>query len=74
MKAGVWTFKRLEEYAILIDACEYQGKKYLLFLDYNDCLILVNITDGWYIYIYKYMIRHNYYDINDNSYYKLGDD
>ena len=74
MKEGVWTLKRFEMYATLIDTCIYQGKKYLLFLDYHDRLILLNITDGWYVYIYKYMIKHNYYDIGDNSFYKLGDD
>lgn len=31
MKEGVWTLKRFEMYATLIDACIYQGKKYLLF-------------------------------------------
>lgn len=50
------------------------GKKYLLFLDYHDCLILLNITDGWYVYIHKFMIKHNYHDIDNISFYKLGDD
>ena len=31
MKNGVWTLKRLEDYAILIDACKYQGKSIYYF-------------------------------------------
>lgn len=49
MKEGVWTLKRFEMYATLIDTCIYQGKKYLLFLDYHDCLILLMV--GMYTYI-----------------------
>ena len=73
MKNGVWTLKRLETHAILIDTCISQGKKYSLFLDYTDDLILVNITDRWYVYIYDVTLKCN--DIIDNdSYLRLGDD
>lgn len=73
MKQGVWTLKRLETHGRLIDTCVYQGKKYLLFLDFTDDLILVNITDRWYVYIYDFTLK--FYDIIDNdSFLKLGDD
>lgn len=73
MKNGVWTLKRLETDAILIDTCVYHGKKYSLFLDYTDDLILVNITDRWYVYIYDFTLKR--YDIIDNdSFLRLGDD
>ena len=46
---GVWNFELLSKYTKMIDTCVYQGKRYVLYLDYSDILILVCVTDMWYI-------------------------
>ena len=50
MRKGVWDIERLSKHAKIIDTCVYQGKRYALYIDYTDTLILVSITDMWYIY------------------------
>lgn len=54
----------------MIDTCVYQGKRYALYLDYDNMLILVNITDMWYIYIDDYLLEH--IEITDDLLYTLG--
>lgn len=70
MKKGVWNFEKLSKYAKVIDTCEYQGKRYILCLDCIDTLMLVNITDMWYIYIYDFIFDYDY--IPADLFYKLG--
>ena len=50
MKKGAWNFELLSKHAKMIDTCIYQGKRYALYLDYMNDLILVSITDMWYIH------------------------
>ena len=50
MRKGVWDIERLSKYAKIINTCVYQGKRYALYIDYTDTLILVSITDMWYIH------------------------
>lgn len=50
MRKGVWDIEHLSKYAKIIDKCVYQGKRYALYIDYTDALILVSITDMWYIH------------------------
>lgn len=70
MRKGVWDIERLSKHAKISDTCVYQGKRYALYIDYTDILILVNITDMWYIYIDEFIF---YYDhIPDDLFYKLG--
>ena len=47
-----------------------KGKRYALYLDYDNMLILVNITDMWYIYIDDYLLEH--LEITDDLLYTLG--
>lgn len=55
----------------MVDTCVYQGKRYALY--YMNILILVSITDMWYIYVNEYeMLKHKV--IIDDLLYKLGDD
>ena len=70
MRKGVWDFERLSKYADMIDICVYQGKRYALYLDYTYTLILVSITDMWYIYIYEFIFDYDY--IPDYLFYELG--
>lgn len=49
MRNGAWNFKLLSKYAKMVDTCVYQGKRYALY--YMNILILVSITDMWYIYM-----------------------
>lgn len=71
MRNGAWNFKLLSMYAKMIDTCVYQGKRYALY--YMNILILVSITDMWYIYVNEYMrLKHKV--IIDDLLYKLGDD
>lgn len=69
MQNGAWNFELLSKYTKMIDTCVYQGKRYALYLDYN-MLILVCISDMWYIYVDEYLIEHM--EIVDNLFYKLG--
>ena len=71
MKKGVWNFESLSKYAKMIDTCVYQGKRYALYLDYADTLILVSITDMWYIYIPDFCI-FEFEHIPDDFFYRLG--
>ena len=48
----------------------YQGKRNALYLDYGNMLILVNITDMWYIYIDGYLLGH--LEITDGLLYTIG--
>ena len=73
MKQGIWTFKQfgyLSKHSKMIDTCVYQGKMYALYLDYADNLILVSITDMWYIYIDEFIFDFDY--IPDDLFYKIG--
>lgn len=70
MQNGAWNFELLSKHAKMIDTCIYQGKRYALYLDYDNMLILVSITDMWYIYIDDYLLEH--IDLVDDSLYKLG--
>lgn len=70
MKKGVWNFEYLSKYSKMIDTCVYQGKRYALCLDYTDTLILVSITDMWYIYIDEFIFDYDY--IPDDLFYKMG--
>lgn len=70
MRKGIWNFERLSNHAKVIDTCVYKGKRYALYLDYTDTLILVSITDMWYIYIDEYIFGYDY--IPDDLFYKLG--
>lgn len=53
MRKGAWNFELLSRHTKMIDTYVYQGKRYALYLDYDNMLILVNITDMWYIYIHR---------------------
>lgn len=46
------------------------GKKGTHYIDYTDALILVNITDMWYIYIDEFIFDYDY--IPDGLFHKLG--
>lgn len=71
MRNGAWNFKLLSKYAKMVDTCVYQGKRYALY--YMNILILVSITDMWYIYVNEYeMLKQKV--IIDDLLYKLGDD
>lgn len=53
-------FKLLSKHTKMIDTCMYQGKRYALYLYlyYSNILILVCVTDMWYIYITDYTLEH----------------
>nr|DAF34325.1 MAG TPA: hypothetical protein [Caudoviricetes sp.] len=70
MRKGVLDIERLSKHAKIIDTCVYQGKRYALYIDYTDTLILVSITDMWYIYIDEFIFDYDY--IPDDLFYKLG--
>lgn len=70
MRKGVWDIERLSKHAKIIDTCVYQGKRHALYIDYTDTLILVSITDMWYIYIDEFIFDYDY--IPDDLFYKLG--
>lgn len=70
MQKGAWNFELLSKQTKMTDTCVYQGKRYALYLDYGNILILVNITDMWYIYIDKYLLGH--LEITDDLLYTLG--
>ena len=46
------------------------GEKYELYLDYSNILILVCVTDMWYIYVDDYMLEHT--EIVDDLLLTLG--
>ena len=66
MHKGVWNFELLSKHTKMIDTCVYQWKKYVLYLDYSNILILVCVTDMWYIYVDDYMLEHT--EIVDDYY------
>lgn len=72
MYKGAWNFELLSKHTKMIDTCVYQGKRYALYLYlyYTDTLILVCITDMWYIYIDEFIFDFDY--IPDNLFYKIG--
>lgn len=70
MQKGAWNFELLSKHTKMIDTCVYQGKRYALYLDYDNMMILVNITDMWYIYIDDYLLEH--LEITDDLLYTLG--
>lgn len=70
MRKGVWDIEHLSKHAKIIDTCVYQGKRYALYIDYTDALILVSITDMWYIYIDEFIFDYDY--IPDDLFHKLG--
>ena len=70
MHKGAWNFELLLKHTKMIDTCVYQGKRYALYLDYTDILILVCITDMWYIYVDGYMLGH--IELVEDLSYKLG--
>lgn len=70
MQKGAWNFELLSKHTKMIDTCVYQGKRYALYLDYDNMLILVSITDMWYIYIDDYLLEH--VEITDDLLYTLG--
>ena len=72
MRKGAWNFTLLLKHAKIIDKCEYHGKRYVLCLDleYPNMLILVNLTDMWYIYVDDYLLEH--IEIVDDSLFSLG--
>lgn len=74
MRQGLWKLKNLNKVFKEIGICEYNAKKYILFKDDLDrALILVNITDCWYVYIFDFMFN-NIGLINDDSFLQLGGD
>jgi hypothetical protein len=74
MDKGCWKLKDLKENFEEIDTCEYNAKEYILYKDDRDnTLILVNITDRWYVYIFDFMLNGMLL-INDDSFLQLGDD
>lgn len=70
MREGVWNLELLSKYIEMVDTCVYQGKRYELYLDYSNILILVCVTDMWYIYVDDYMLRHT--EIVNDLLFKLG--
>lgn len=70
MRKGAWNFELLSKHTKMIDTCEYQGKRYALYLDYSNILILVCVTDMWYIYVDDYMLEHT--EIVDDLLFTLG--
>lgn len=70
MQKGAWNLELLSKHTEMIDTCVYQGKRYAVYLDYDNMLILVNITDMWYIYIDDYLLEH--LEITDDLLYTLG--
>lgn len=47
------------------------GKKVrIIYIDYTDALILVSITDMWYIYIDEFIFDYDH--IPDDLFHKLG--
>ena len=70
MRKGAWNFELLLKHTKMIDTYEYQGKRYALYLDYSNILILVCVTDMWYIYVDDYMPEHT--EIVDDLLFTLG--
>lgn len=70
MQKGAWNFGLLSTYTKMIDICVYKGKRYVLYLGHDNMLILVNITDMWYIYIDDYLLEH--LENTDDLLYTLG--
>ena len=70
MRKGAWNFELLSRLTKVIDMCEYQGKKYVLYLDPSKVLILVCVTDNWYIYVDDYMLEHT--DLVNDLLFRLG--
>lgn len=74
MRQGSWNFELLSKCAKMIDTCVYQGKRYALYLDCtqddSNILILVSITDMWYVYVDNYLLEH--IEIVDDLIFKLG--
>lgn len=63
-------FELLSKHTKMIDTCVYQEKRYVLYLDYSNILILVCVTDMWYIYVDDYMLEHT--EIVDGLLFTLG--
>lgn len=72
MQKGAWNLGLLSKHRKMIDTCVYQGKRYALYLDYDNMMILVNITDMWYIYIDEYLLEH--LEITDDLIYTIEGD
>ena len=70
MQKGVWNLELLSKMTKMVDTCVYQGKRYALYLDYSNILILVCVTDRWYIYVDDFMLEHT--EIVDDLLYRLG--
>ena len=64
MRKGAWNFELLSKHTKMIDTCEYQGK------GMHYILILVCVTDMWYIYVDDYMLEHT--EIVDDLLFTLG--
>lgn len=62
-------FELLSKHTKMIDTCVYQGKRYVLYLEYSN-FILVCVTDMWYIYVDDYMLKHT--EIVDDLLFTLG--
>ena len=72
MEKGAWDIGLLLKKAKLLIHVGIMEKRYVLFLglEYPDMLILVNITDMWYIYIDGYLLKH--IEIVDGLLFSLG--
>lgn len=69
MHKGAWNFELLSKHTKMIDIC-VSREKYALYLDYSNILILVCVTDMWYIYVDDYMLEHT--EIVDDLLFTLG--
>ena len=69
MRQGIYTLESFKKRCKPISICEYQGKEYILYKD-EDTMILVNTTDGWYVYLFE-CVLNNMELIDKNSFLKL---
>ena len=69
MRKGAWNIELLSKHTKMIDTY-VTGKRYALYLDETNILILVCVTDMWYIYVDDYMQEHT--EINGDLLYTLG--
>lgn len=61
MRQGICTLESIKKRFKQIGTCEYHGKEYILYKDDYDTMILVDITDGWYLYIFAwYTLTHSH--------------
>ena len=58
MRKGAWNLELLSKQAKVVDTCIYQGKRYVLYIDQTNIMILVCVTDKWYIYVDENMLEH----------------